>query len=48
VQELLGHAHARYTQRYAHLTPDTLLNAAEAVGGIVSSAAIAAQNSAAN
>lgn len=35
VQGLLGHAHARYTQRYAHLTPDTLLNAAETVSGIL-------------
>jgi integrase len=38
VQGLLGHAHARYTQRYAHLTPDTLLNAAETVSGIFSPA----------
>lgn len=38
VQGLLGHAHARYTQRYAHLTPDTLLNAAETVGGILTPA----------
>jgi integrase len=41
VQGLLGHAHARYTQRYAHLTPDTLLNAAEALSGILVPAASA-------
>ena len=35
VQGLLGHAHTRYTQRYAHLTPDTLLDAAETVAGLV-------------
>lgn len=35
VQGLLGHAHTRYTQRYAHLTPDTLLDAAETVGGLI-------------
>ena len=29
VQGLLGHAHSRYTQRYAHLTTDTLIEAAE-------------------
>jgi integrase len=38
VQELLGHGHARYTQRYAHLLPDTLHEAAESVGEIVVSA----------
>lgn len=35
VQGLLGHAHTRYTQRYAHLTPDTLLNAAETITGVI-------------
>lgn len=35
VQGLLGHAHTRYTQRYAHLTPDTLLDAAETMGGVI-------------
>lgn len=35
VQGLLGHAHTRYTQRYAHLTPDTLREAAEAVGDVI-------------
>jgi integrase len=35
VQGLLGHAHARFTQRYAHLTPDTLLEAAETVSGVI-------------
>ena len=37
VQGLLGHAHTRYTQRYAHLTPDTLLNAAETMSGVIAS-----------
>jgi integrase len=40
VQGLLGHAHARYTQRYAHLTSDTLRDAAEAVGNVVDAARI--------
>lgn len=35
VQGLLGHAHTRYTQRYAHLTSDTLLDAAETVGNVI-------------
>lgn len=39
VQGLLGHAHTRYTQRYAHLTPDTLLEAAETLGGLMRSGA---------
>jgi len=39
VQGLLGHAHARFTQRYAHLTPNTLLEAAETMTGVVTSAA---------
>jgi integrase len=38
VQGLLGHAHTRYTQRYAHLTPDTLRDAAEAVGNVIAAA----------
>jgi integrase len=53
VQGLLGHAHTRYTQRYAHLTPDTLRDAAETVGhvlgagrGIVADAATAAHSGA--
>jgi site-specific recombinase XerD len=37
VQGLLGHAHTRYTQRYAHLTPDTLLDAAETMSGVIAS-----------
>jgi hypothetical protein len=41
VQGLLGHAHTRYTQRYAHLTPDTLLEAAEAVGDVMVRAGLA-------
>jgi integrase len=38
VQGLLGHANTRYTQRYAHLTPDTLLDAAETVGSVIAGA----------
>lgn len=38
VQGLLGHANTRYTQRYAHLTPDTLRDAAETVGSVIASA----------
>ena len=39
VQGLLGHSNSRFTQRYAHLTPDTLLEAAETVGAIVAARA---------
>ena len=35
VQGLLGHGNARYTQRYAHLAPDTLREAAETVGSVI-------------
>lgn len=35
VQGLLGHASAKTTQRYAHLAPKTLLDAAEIVGTLV-------------
>lgn len=35
VQGLLGHSHARTTQRYAHLAQQTLSDAAEVVGTIV-------------
>jgi integrase len=35
VQGLLGHAHSRTTQRYAHLSQETLLDAAERVGDVV-------------
>lgn len=35
VQNLLGHAHARTTQRYAHLAPDTLSDAAEVVATVL-------------
>jgi integrase len=38
VQGLLGHANSKYTQRYAHLTADTLRDAAETVGSVVSAA----------
>lgn len=39
VQGLLGHAHAKATQRYAHLTPETLLDAAETISTVVDIAA---------
>ena len=35
VQGLLGHADARMTQRYAHLAPQTLLDAAEVVSNVI-------------
>jgi integrase len=35
VQGLLGHTSARMTQRYAHLAPQTLLEAAEVVSGVI-------------
>lgn len=35
VQGLLGHAHSRTTQRYAHLAHETLLDAAERVSEVV-------------
>jgi hypothetical protein len=35
VQGLLGHLHARTTQRYAHLTDETLTDAAELVQEVV-------------
>jgi integrase len=38
VQGLLGHGNTRYTQRYAHLTTDTLRDAAEAAGSAVADA----------
>jgi integrase len=38
VQGLLGHANTRYTQRYAHLTADTLRDAAETVGTVIAAA----------
>jgi site-specific recombinase XerD len=40
VQGLLGHGHTRYTQRYAHLTADTLRDAAEAVGSVIADARV--------
>jgi integrase len=36
VQGLLGHQNSRYTQRYAHLTTETLLDAAEAMTAVAS------------
>jgi len=35
VQGLLGHSQARATQRYAHLTSDTLSDAAEVIGAVI-------------
>lgn len=35
VQNLLGHLHSRTTQRYAHLAPDTLHEAAEVMAGVI-------------
>lgn len=40
VQGLLGHGNSRYTQRYAHLAPDTLREAAEKVGSVIADARI--------
>jgi integrase len=40
VQGLLGHANTKYTQRYAHLTPDTLRDAAETVGTVIAGATV--------
>jgi hypothetical protein len=36
VQGLLGHLHARTTQRYAHLTQETLSGAADLIEQVVS------------
>jgi site-specific recombinase XerD len=35
VQHLLGHTQVKTTQRYAHLSPSTLLDAANAAGKVV-------------
>jgi len=35
VQRLLGHANSKATQRYAHLAPESLADAAEAMGNVV-------------
>ena len=35
VQQLLGHANAKTTQRYAHLARATLAEAAEAMGKLI-------------
>jgi integrase len=45
VQGLLGHGHTRYTQRYAHLTPDTLRDAAETAGSAIADARVFISNS---
>lgn len=42
VQGLLGHTQVRMTQRYAHLAPQTLLDAAEVVADVISGDAAAA------
>jgi integrase len=42
VQGLLGHASPRMTQRYAHLAPQTLLDAAEVVSSLVCGPRLAA------
>ena len=44
VQGLLGHGNTRYTQRYAHLTADTLRDAAEAAGSAIADARIFVSN----
>jgi len=44
VQGLLGHGNTRYTQRYAHLTADTLRDAAEAAGSAIADARIFISN----
>lgn len=36
VQRILGHTQIKTTQRYAHLSQDTLLDAADAVGNLIS------------
>lgn len=43
VQGPLGHANTKYTQRYAHLTPYTLRDAAETVGSVIAGAAVSVQ-----
>ena len=42
VQGLLGHSQVRMTQRYAHLAPQTLLDAAETVAAVIGRSAVAA------
>ena len=41
VQGLLGHSQVRMTQRYAHLAPQTLLDAAEVVAALIGRNAVA-------
>ena len=42
VQGLLGHASPRMTQRYAHLAPQTLMDAAEVISGIIGECSVPA------
>jgi integrase len=44
VQGLLGHGNTRYTQRYAHLTADTLRDAAETAGSAIADARVFISN----
>ena len=46
VQRLLGHTQPRMTQRYAHLAPQTLSDAADVVGDLVLSAQVSAREAA--
>ena len=41
VQGLLGHSQVRMTQRYAHLAPQTLLDAAEVIAALIDRNAVA-------
>ena len=43
VQKLLGHSNAKTTQRYAHLSPGALIEAANIVGDVVGRRAAANQ-----
>ena len=43
IKRLLGHSQVRMTQRYAHLAPQTLLDAAETVAAVIGTGAPAAE-----
>lgn len=43
VQRLLGHADSKTTQRYAHLSPGALLDAANVVGGVIARSTAASE-----